>query len=335
MTYSDKASHGRIRWVDSLRGICMIAILLDHTESYYLDYHVINQNLYLTDALYLFFAISGYLMYREGRNVELSAGVRSVARSLLMPYAIFTTLLAVPKAIANQGTVDASAIVRGILLGQASWFVAALIVGKLLFLLLEKASRGNIIIMALGSIAAFAASFPLAGCTASCVWQADNALQSMLFLFIGYAYRRYECRMSCCNAATALLLAVFVVIKIYVAARGVTMAIWHINVSDRVVFVANVAVGVLAMFALFRRLPPCRMAEWTGRHCIVYYFLCGGVPLVVGRLALRMGFAYGGNYLRVLAVFVVVYAITTMLTWAIYRYVPFITGVKQHKSTLK
>lgn len=39
----------RIGWIDNLRGFCMSAILLDHTESYYLDYHIINQNLYLTD----------------------------------------------------------------------------------------------------------------------------------------------------------------------------------------------------------------------------------------------------------------------------------------------
>ena len=42
----------------------MLAILLDHTESYYLDYHIINQNLYLTDALVFFFILSGYLMYK-------------------------------------------------------------------------------------------------------------------------------------------------------------------------------------------------------------------------------------------------------------------------------
>lgn len=33
----------RIGWIDNLRGFCMLAILLDHTESYYLDYHIINQ----------------------------------------------------------------------------------------------------------------------------------------------------------------------------------------------------------------------------------------------------------------------------------------------------
>ena len=54
----------RIGWIDNMRGFCMLAILLDHTESYYLDYHIINQNLYLTDALVFFFILSGYLMYQ-------------------------------------------------------------------------------------------------------------------------------------------------------------------------------------------------------------------------------------------------------------------------------
>ena len=30
----------RIGWIDNMRGFCMLAILLDHTESYYLDYHI-------------------------------------------------------------------------------------------------------------------------------------------------------------------------------------------------------------------------------------------------------------------------------------------------------
>lgn len=48
----------RIGWIDNLRGFCMLAILLDHTESYYLDYHIINQNVF-DGCIGLFFHFIG------------------------------------------------------------------------------------------------------------------------------------------------------------------------------------------------------------------------------------------------------------------------------------
>lgn len=78
----------RIGWIDNLRGFCMLAILLDHTESYYLDYHIINQNLYLTDALVFFFILSGYLMYKPQQQFCIAHKMKSIGRSLLMPYFI-------------------------------------------------------------------------------------------------------------------------------------------------------------------------------------------------------------------------------------------------------
>ena len=76
----------RIGWIDNLRGFCMLAILLDHTESYYLDYHIINQNLYLTDALVFFFILSGYLMYKPQQQYEYTNHIWHVHSILFTHY---------------------------------------------------------------------------------------------------------------------------------------------------------------------------------------------------------------------------------------------------------
>ena len=49
----------RKHWIDSLRGICMIAILLDHTELYYTGVNIIDYNIYVANVLVLFFILSG------------------------------------------------------------------------------------------------------------------------------------------------------------------------------------------------------------------------------------------------------------------------------------
>ena len=49
-------------WIDNLRGFCMLAILLDHTEIYYTGENVIDYNLYVANVLIVFFMLSGYLI---------------------------------------------------------------------------------------------------------------------------------------------------------------------------------------------------------------------------------------------------------------------------------
>lgn len=321
--------NNRIHWVDNLRGLCMLAILFDHTEHYYVGENIVNLNLYVTDALCLFFMISGYLLYKPDNNINLKRKCGSIARSLIMPYFIFTTAMSLPKVVAHGGDFVLKDIVLGIVMGQASWFVAALAVAELGFLVALRLVRGNQWALATVCTLAFVASFGLSAVTDSCVWQADNALQAMLFLFVGYAYHRHEARIKVSNCCVAAALLALIGIKAYVAMEGTTLTIWHINVSNYAVFVANIAADCLALFGLFRRLPPCKVLEWTGRHSLVYYFLCGGVPLLLSKTAARFGFAYAGCYMQVVVVFVAVYAVASATTWAIYRYVPFVVGKKR------
>lgn len=316
----------RIKWVDSLRGICMMAILFDHTEYYYLGDNISNLNLYVTDALYMFFVISGYLIYKKGEDLDVSRKLKSIMRTLVMPYFIFTTLMALPKSIAHSEEIDLEGIAIGIITGQASWFVAALALAEILFVISLKCLRGNIMWLFLGCVSAFGASVWLSLNNDSYIWQFDNALQAMLFLFIGYTYHKYETYIKMGFSVVALSLIALVGIKYYVTMECITMTIWHINISSYATFIANVMVGSIAIIGLFRHVKSCPLLEWTGRHSLVYYFLCGGIPLIVGKIALCLGFHYDNNYAKVFVVFIVVYAITTALTWVVYRYVPFVVG---------
>lgn len=49
----------RKHWVDVVRGICMTAILYDHTDIYYSDSNVLPYELYVPNALTAFFVLSG------------------------------------------------------------------------------------------------------------------------------------------------------------------------------------------------------------------------------------------------------------------------------------
>ena len=99
-----QAKKQRKPWIDNLRGLAMILVLLAHTEIYYRG-EIVNYNIYGVDCLIIFFFLSGYLMYRE-TEFNLKNKVKSVFRYIVLPYFIFTIALSLPKSIVYGASLD-------------------------------------------------------------------------------------------------------------------------------------------------------------------------------------------------------------------------------------
>jgi fucose 4-O-acetylase-like acetyltransferase len=320
----------RQHWIDFLRGICMMAILLDHTEIYYTGENVICYHLYVADALVIFFFLSGYLFLKPG-DFSLRHKALSVLKTIIMPYFIFTAVMAIPKALAHGTALSVCDISQYILTGQASWFVAALAVAELLFAVILKWAKGNPWMITVGSVFAFVMSIWLANGPQPYFWQLDNAMQAMLFLCLGYLYHVHENRLNrfFTSSVSIVILGIALVgIKVAVLHYQVSLLIWPIHISNYGVFLVDAIVCILFMTSLCKRIGHHPLIEWTGAHSIVYYFLCGGIPLLTTRLLGHLHFAYQGSYYQVGIVFLLVYLLTTLITWLIYRYIPFVTGRK-------
>lgn len=325
----------RKHWIDLLRGICMIAILLDHTELYYTGLNIIDYNIYVVNALTLFFIISGYLIYKESK-FDFKNKIKSIAKTLLLPYLIFSFLISLSKVWVYNNSINLIEICTQIAYGQSSWFVATLILSESIFALVLWMSRENIIAIAMTGIIGFILSISLSQGNQPYIWQLDNSMQALLFLCIGYTYHRYEKVFNPINHPIyiALLLILLVCIKIAEQVIEVNMMIWYIDINNYAFFLLDALICSLCFIHLCKRLPVCKYIEWTGEHSLVYYFLCGGVPLIVSKLLTKVGLVYQGNYLYVMTAFVTVYIVTTIITWLIYRYLPFMVG-KSNKNIIK
>ena len=168
----------RIYWIDSLRGICMLAILLDHTEIYYAGKNIIDYNFYVVNALVLFFFLSGYLMYTP-THFNIKHKLHSIFRSLLIPYLFFTTLMAIPKAFVHGNNINFLDIGLNIITGQASWFIAALCVAELFFSLTIWITKGiKTGILACLGIGGLLLSYYLSINNQTYFWQLDNQQSS-------------------------------------------------------------------------------------------------------------------------------------------------------------
>lgn len=316
-------------WIDNLRGFCMLAILLDHTEIYYAGNNVIDYNFYVVNALVIFFILSGYLMYKPSQ-FSIRHKLYSVFRSLFVPYLVFTSLISIPKAIVHGNNIDFYHIAIDIITGQASWFVAALCVAELIFSSVIWIAKGkNIGILTCG-IGGLLISIYLSTGNQSYFWQLDNALQALFFLSLGFLYHRYESHFNIINKRLyiCLLFILLIGIKIYEYNQHFDLLIWHIHITNYAIFLLDIVVGSLLMIQLFKTIPPIKWLSWTGSHSIVYYFLCGGVPLTISKILMKIDFNYEGNYFQIIVAFMLVYLITSIITYIIYQYIPFIVGKK-------
>ena len=316
----------RVGWIDFLRGLCMLLILLFHTEVYYKDYGVTPYYIHTTNAIILFYFISGYLFYRN-EAFQWQKRLKSIVRSLLIPYFIFTTLIAIPKFLVRQMDINWMEIACQILTGRASWFIAALIVGELLFSALLVKSRGKNLWLSIGAIICLIIYY-LIPFNEHNYWQWQDALLAVVFLYLGYVFHQYQDYFHTINKPLYSLLFLFILIVIKIYEHHVDLPMRNIAIENVPLFLADSIIWLLLVTSIVKYIPKCKLIEWTGQHCIVYYFLCGGCPLIISMLMNKMDIAYDGYLYRYLLVLLLVYMLASVLTWLIYKYVPFITGKK-------
>ena len=272
----------RLKWVDFLRGFCMMAILWFHTEMYYVGYDKTPYAFYVGDVLAVFFILSGYLFYKSA-PIEYNKKCHSIIRYLLLPYFIFTTILSVGKYFIYQDRTFAS-IGYDIISGHASWFITALILSQLLFILFLRITNGKMIYLSTIACGSLILSYfignsynPSPLYYPQNLWHFNESLLGLFLLYIGYSYHRYEYVFNKINniSYTSLLFLIVCIIKYIIYKESIQLVFGPIIVSNYLVFIIDLLTTSLLLIQLFKRLPSLRLIEWTGSHSIAYYFICG------------------------------------------------------------
>ena len=315
----------RLAWIDLLRGFSMIAILWFHTEVYFTGQPMTPYEMYVGDVLAAFFFLSGYLMY--GRTLDIKRRINSIFSRFLVPYFVFTTIIAVSKTILVHDNTSWKDIIISIISGHASWFIAALILSQLLFMLFLWITNEKMLWLSIIAVCCLILSYfvgnafePYPLYYAQNIWHLNEALLACFILFTGYLYRKYETRFNNISILLSLLI-VLILIKIFIIHTNAQLILGPIIVSNYPLFIADLLCAVLLMAGIFKQLPSVRLIEWTGSHSLVYYFICGAVPFMVSRLFHKTTLPIQ-SYLSVLVVFCVVYIVSTLLTKVIYMLWP-------------
>jgi len=323
----------RVVWIDVLRGLCLIAILYDHTEIYYFGDNMVPYDFYVPDVLVTFVFLSGVLFNRQ--PLDWRKKIRSIMRRLVIPYFFFTLLFAIPKAVAHGWKIDFS-IIENILLGEASWFITALIVAELLFLLLLQSIKNKAVLAIVSLLIA----------VASCMIDADefnfwNWQQAALFmplLCFGYLMKPLLLDEPVKQPKNSIIFCLFIAIlclKYVNFTLGYRTLIYPLYISQPIIAALNFAISSVFLTYFAQKIAAknsfndlhfsLKIAHFIGNRAIPFYFLCGGVPLTVC-FALNYFAGLQPTVWLLPIIFVVVLILTTVLAHLFTKYLPYLSG---------
>jgi len=322
----------RIHWIDLARGICILAVVLYHTESYYIDvYHVFQYN-WLSNCLKVFFFLSGYLLYKKDQiydNQFLTYKIKRIVKTLVIPYFFFTLFMAVPKAFVHD--IDLKEVMIDIVLGNASWFVATLVSAELLFILILRLNKSLYIHISLTIISVIGLMIEpyLENITINpwCVLQTSVVT---IFLYLGFLFHQYEALFKNVNLKITLTAAIILIIliKIIVHQEDKDLSIYPLIISNSILYLIDGIVGIILIISISKLISSNQFMEYAGKLSIIIYFLNGGVSVITSTIMNKIGFAYDEMYYRVLIVFLINTCILFIISHIIYCFFPFIIGRK-------
>ena len=320
----------RITWIDTIRGIAMMAILLFHTEVYCAGQGIIPYHLYVTNALIAFFFVSGYLFQHPNKDFSIQRKLKTILQKLIIPYFIFTLILAIPKALVHE---DMSFIdvLLSIFTGKASWFVSTLIIAEILFAVILRFFQHQERIIFIFStlpyllIASAYHFLSLETVISYNIWCWQNALLIMPFLYMGYYFKKNNCLFDNITSKKIIpfLIVGVVILKYWECQNNLFLTMEPIIVSSFFILLLDGVITNLLLVAICRIIPDILPITWTGSHSLVYYFFCGAVPTAVSLGLQKVGFIYDGQYWRIIIAFLLVYLLSTVITWAVYKVIRF------------
>ena len=331
----------RISWLDYGKGLSMLIIILFHTDIYYVGNtsFIVDLLLFHTSIAFFFFA-SGYTTKIENFNFKNS--ITYIIKRLLIPYFIFSTLIYIPKFLLRGWDMDVFTMLYEIFGGLASWFIASLVVSRLALSIILKLTK-NIFLITASCLLLSAAGFIMTQyLDAPILWYANYGLMSMFYICLGIIFRKQETVLSDKIKLQALvstiLYLLFVLIDLYVlkdsSLHNICSSSYIYGLKSGQVVILRVVyylitsiLGIWMIISLLKLMPAgIKSLSYVGRNSLTYYYLNGGVVFILTFIFNKIGYAYTGNYLFVLFLYISSILVLTLASEIILRFVPWVVG---------
>lgn len=352
----------RIGWIDSLRAIGMIAIIFNHITAINMDWKV----LVLAFDVPIFFLISGALM-KAGKFDSYLDCVKHAAKSLLVPYVIIY-LINIPLYILNSRILgdwvseanSFSVLLNGLIIANkrimnmaalASWFLPTCFLTTIITYVIDDLFSDNKLLLwcttFLSLIVAFCCSM---WWNEDMVWHINMIPFALFFYLLGYLLMPYAKRLvqKVFGIGKKALRIGGRVIVGFVGAATVACGGWltlhayhatgeHIEMFKNMIGafpIATIACLLIIIgFALvLMMLPRIKPLELFGRTTLATLAFHRQIIMFLELDFVAGGWLESGD-INVLICGIGVTVLMFSLSYAIYRFAPFLVGLSKDKAT--
>ena len=303
----------RIQWIDYLKGLCMISIIMNH-----LAWPEWYARLLYPFQLAGFFFVSGYTFNIRTSFVDF---LTVKIRTLLIPVLIFGLINTLITYI-YPGTVLVDRLIGLILQIPGRWddlwFVACLFSMSLIFYPIVKYANSNVLRFIIVTCLASASGVYLMNHGANLPWHIENACILLPFMFLGYLAKRtdvgervmYKLRDA---KVFAVILLLYILLVCFMCNYPIDVHV--LNYGCFPIFYLSALVGTALIVAVSMRmerwadLRTLKWLQYVGKNTLIYYAFQSKVITVFVAVLATLNIScstYASNLLVALLVCVVI-----------------------------
>lgn len=258
-----------IGWLDTLKGICAIMVVLIHTQK-----PEVYAFLFRPFFLMCFFFASGYtIRTRKGYILKQFTYTLKVVTGAIILYVVFHWLV-------NDTFVGTQRIIGAYLQSHFAypnyapiiWFIPCICIAKCLFQIILRITNENGAVITILSLLLTAVGYYLCSIRKIFLpWHIQIACLVQLFFLMGYSYRRYQT--SIFHKVPTLMLCIsFIIYFLLILGGPLAGDLALMKVSDWPRYMICATVGTIMMVLLSQKVDN-RVLQYVGRHSLLMFVL--------------------------------------------------------------
>ncbi len=323
-----QTNNNRIQWIDNARGICMLFVIMSHTN-YTPE---IYAHFFSPFFLSVFFLVSGYLFHSPSKKFSLAEKLLKIVDGLLIPY-LFYWLLSYLIDHIIKGDLDLFLLWEDIIQGNKLWFVACLIVSQLLFSIFIYINKSALSALLFSVLSITIWYFtPLSESMNILPWSLNISLVANFFIGIGYVLRTYSNELNKILQKGLLnyLLCLFYLILVGLNALYLNNNITFANnvFGNIFIFLPFSILGSYCVLYISNKINNNKLLLFVGSNSLLFYFFQNQILNVIKKVLSFTNISSPDFFAPILMVLLAVFILVIPINLT-NKFVPIMTGTKK------
>ncbi|SDD51404.1 Fucose 4-O-acetylase [Paenibacillus sp. UNCCL117] len=330
--------HERIHWVDTLKGIGIILVILGHTPALNIKGYIFSFH------MPLFFFISGYL-FQTNKYPTFINFLNKKGKSLLIPYLAFSVISILANSVLSQAHIDIKPSLKAFFIStrnqipfnEALWFLTCIFIVEVMFYLISRVCKYDWLKLVF-AIVIYLVGFKLFNNKEPQLpWNIDSAMTYLLYFALGYVFKKWNITnlQFFKYASWFCLMITFVQI---VRPDVFYIIINKLHISQNINIIFTTMISITAFITIAKSMSGSRHLKYLGQNSLSFFalHLAVGFPIILNIFAI-LNVNVGANATNIMGLIFV--ALTILLLIPVVKvlntYFPIVLGNVEWKKKFK